>query len=112
GQLEVATWNLEWFGSTEFGPDDEERQLQNVARVIAGAQFDLWALQEIDDVHAFDALVARLGPAYNGFVGTSSTNFLLGFIYRRAVMRPLRASDAWMYAQRSVFAGRPPLLAE
>lgn len=110
--LDVATWNIEWFGSTSSGPTDEDLQLRNAASVIAQSAIDLWAVQEIDDEVHFEALLEALGPAYGGDLGTASSNTMVGFIYRLAVIRPMRVADAWLNENRAAFAGRPPLLME
>ncbi|UZO79554.1 endonuclease/exonuclease/phosphatase family protein [Aquimarina sp. ERC-38] len=49
--LDVATWNLEFFGATlpRFGPSDVELQKQNVLRVLDSLQADIIAVQEVSD---------------------------------------------------------------
>ena len=49
--LDVATWNLEFFGATQsgFGPSDVELQKQNVLKVLDSLQADVIAVQEISD---------------------------------------------------------------
>ena len=29
-ELEVATWNIEWFGNTRSGPSNETKQFNNI----------------------------------------------------------------------------------
>ena len=65
--LDIASWNLEWFGSTGNGPTDEALQLSNVRDVIAGTDFDLWGLEEVVSNTQFGTLVSEL-PGYAGFV--------------------------------------------
>jgi hypothetical protein len=47
--LDIATWNIEWFGSPSNGPTDDARQLENVRMVIEQSEIDLWAVEEIAD---------------------------------------------------------------
>lgn len=108
--FDVATWNVEWFGSEKRGPGDEAVQLENVRRVIAESDIDLWAVQEIDDEAHFEALVGALGPDYEGALGGASTNLKVGFIYRVDVVDPIAVADSWLLPFRGDFAGRPPLL--
>ena len=45
--LDVASWNIEWFGDTNNGPGNETLQLQNARDVISGTDFDVWGVAEI-----------------------------------------------------------------
>ena len=47
--LDVASWNIEWFGSTGSGPTDEALQLANARDIISGADMDVWGVAEIVD---------------------------------------------------------------
>ena len=48
--LDVATWNIEWFGASYNGPSDDAVQVQNVADIVLGTGIDLWAVQEIASI--------------------------------------------------------------
>ena len=108
--FDVATWNIEWFGSSSRGPSDEDLQLRNVVRVMEESGIDLWAVQEIDDEDQFWEAVTELG---DGWAGTLSegTNFQIGFIFKTAVVA-LRGKTALLTQFSHEFAGRPPLLIE
>ena len=67
--LDVATWNVEWFGDPGNGPSDDVTQLRRVRDVILGSEIDVWALQEIVDPTDFEALLAEL-PGYDGLLAT------------------------------------------
>ncbi len=60
--LEIANWNLEWFGKTTagFGPDDDSLQQALVAQVIVASDADIWAFCEISDKKAYDTLTKKL----------------------------------------------------
>lgn len=65
--LDVANWNLEFFGARsedynneEFGPADEQLQLQNVKRVFDSLDADIIAVQEVSDESLFADLVSQL----------------------------------------------------
>ena len=45
--LDVATWNIEWFGSSSNGPSNDDLQVQNVVDIMLGSGIDIWAVQEI-----------------------------------------------------------------
>ncbi|HTE53263.1 MAG TPA: lamin tail domain-containing protein [Kofleriaceae bacterium] len=65
--LDIANWNVEWLGSTAFGPDDEALQLVNVEDVIGGTDFDIWSLEEVVSRDAFDTLMESL-TGYTGIL--------------------------------------------
>ena len=90
--FEVATWNIEWFGSAN-GPSDDEQQRENVRLVIAEAGIDLWAVQEISDVADFDLLLSELGAPWEGVLASYSQQQKIGFVYNADVVRPRITSD-------------------
>jgi endonuclease/exonuclease/phosphatase family metal-dependent hydrolase len=120
GTFDVATWNLEWFGSWHEGPDDEARQLAGVRAVIAGLDLDLWAVEEVVSASQFSDLLEGLpyqgllanDPSVEGgddFYGVGEQK--VGVIYRPDQLevvsaRTILRSSSWS------FAGRPPLEVE
>lgn len=60
--LEIANWNVEWFGKTTtgFGPDDDSLQQALVSRTLLSSDVDIWALCEISNKNAFDSLARKL----------------------------------------------------
>lgn len=67
--LDVMSWNVEWFGSTEDGPADEALQQANVARVLRATAPDLIGLVEVVSEPAFESLMTRL-PNHQGLLVT------------------------------------------
>ncbi len=105
--LDVATWNIEWFGSANNGPSNDAQQLANVEAVIEQAGIDLWAVQEIADVDDWEFLLNAL-DGYEGALATVSSGLRMGFLYDPGVIRVRRVRhilDDFSFA----FAGRPPL---
>ncbi|WP_397546894.1 endonuclease/exonuclease/phosphatase family protein [Rhodothermus marinus] len=112
--LEVATWNVAWFGDPDNGPSDEARQQANVRAVIAQSAIDLWALQEVSDPAAFQALLDSLGNDYEGVLGQTASSGVtqrLAFVYRRDVVQRRRVEQI-LTEFAEAFAFRPPLLLE
>lgn len=116
--LDVATWNLEWFGSAGLGPTNDTLQFNNVRDVLAGADQDLWGLQEIVDTTVFRALVNAV-PGYAGLVasdpqvtgGASSygaSEQKVALLYRTSVATVLGAKVI-LTANDADFGGRPPV---
>ncbi len=122
--FDVATWNVEWFGSEDQGPTNELRQRLCVQDVIAGAAIDLWAVQEIVSPLAFGLLLDSLpdyegllanhpsvtnGPQYyNNFNGTEQK---VGLIWNAQAVT-VNAARVVLVDSDFDFAGRPPLEVE
>src|SRR6266850_2848922 len=119
--LDVGTWNLEWFGHTGFGPTNEQLQLQNVRDVMAGADMDIWGLEEVVDAAQFQQLVAGM-PGYTGVLANdpvvvdgaayysdfSNTEQKVALVWRTSIATLLGAKVI-LKDQNSNFAGRPPV---
>ncbi len=120
--LDVATWNLEWFGDRANGPEDEELQLANVAYFLGGLAVDLWAVQEVTSATQFDTLVARLdgyagllandpavvdGPRY--YSDFNDNEQKVGLVYRSDRLS-IDSARVILGEYDHAFAGRPPLL--
>ena len=120
GDIVLATWNIEWFGSRSEGPSDEQRQMDNVVRTLEGIDADLVAVQEIVSPAVFDALLERLGDGHDGLLagdgwvaGNRSYRTgeqQVGFIWRTERLELLDA-EVVLRNEDWAFAGRPPLLA-
>lgn len=61
--LEIANWNLEWFGKTGYGPSDERLQQANIRDVVQKSDIDIWTFCEVSNNTAFDSLMTQL-PQY------------------------------------------------
>ena len=60
--LEIANWNLEWFGKTAsgFGPSDDVKQQALILKTIQNADVDVWGLCEVSEKKAFDSMMLKL----------------------------------------------------
>jgi endonuclease/exonuclease/phosphatase family metal-dependent hydrolase len=119
--LDIASWNIEWFGDTSNGPTNETLQLQNVRNVIAGADMDIWGVAEIVSLAQWNSLKSQL-PGYAGFLakepnvvngaayysGFNNTEQNVGILYKTSVATVTDARVI-LTANDNDFAGRPPL---
>jgi hypothetical protein len=119
--LEVGSWNLEWFGDPGNGPDDEDRQLENIRTVIDGLDMDLWSVQEVVDEDHFTRLLDAL-PAYDGFLANDpfvadgpayyndfgGNELKVGLLYRPSVVT-IDSARVILTENDHHFAGRPPV---
>jgi endonuclease/exonuclease/phosphatase family metal-dependent hydrolase len=119
--LDIASWNIEWFGDTSNGPTNEALQLQNARDVIAGADMDIWGVAEIVSLAQWNSLKAQL-PGYAGFIAKepnvvngaafysdfSNTEQNVGILYKTSIATVTDARVI-LTANNNDFAGRPPL---
>lgn len=116
--LDVASWNIEWFGSTTNGPTNEPLQLSNAKDIISGTDFDVWGVAEITDQAAWNNLESQL-TGYTGFLAGESvvtsgstyygaTEQKVGIVYKSSVAT-LVSAKIILTAYDYDFAGRPPL---
>jgi endonuclease/exonuclease/phosphatase family metal-dependent hydrolase len=128
--FDVVTWNIEWFGSSTFGPSNVELQLQNVKTIIEDLDADVYAFQEITDLNKFAELANSL-PDYRGFFSTAVSqagNFedaqKLAFLYKtstvdsvstKILLQDVKSEDLVNYpgpTNRFWASGRLPFLFE
>jgi endonuclease/exonuclease/phosphatase family metal-dependent hydrolase len=116
--LDVGSWNVEWFGDASNGPSNDALQLSNVKDVIAGADLDVWGLEEVVDATEWSSLKSQL-TGYTGILAndasvTSGSTYYsageqkVGLIFRTSIATVL-SSRIILTANDSDFAGRPPL---
>ena len=122
GTLDVASWNLEFFGTTspdgsDTSPNDDF-QFRHVEAVVAQGQIDVWGFQEVSDGDDFNALLAALADdGYAGVLGpnvsAANTPFdqKLAFVYSTAVVAPIETTTLFQgqSGASTEFAGRLPL---
>lgn len=106
--MEIANWNVEWFGHASNGPTNETLQQKNVAAVIAKSQIDLWGLCEISNATAWDTLLGRL-PEYGGVISTWSQEQKTALIYKKSQFRFLYQKHPLGVYEQEFASGRLPL---
>lgn len=112
GTLDVATWNLKFFGRTDQGPTNEPLQFHNIATVLRRAEIDVWGLQEVTDPPTFQRLLDSLSAdGYAGHLGpqvSQSPAFdqRLAFVYRSSA---LTVQGVGTILSGNNFGGRAPL---
>jgi len=109
--FDVATWNIEWFGAANNGPNNDNLQVQNVKDILEGSEIELWAVQEISSTTRFDELLAALAPGWQGELATQSGSQRVGYIWNTKFVSK-RSSTHILTSFSDDFAGRPPLKAE
>jgi endonuclease/exonuclease/phosphatase family metal-dependent hydrolase len=116
--LDIASWNIEWFGDANNGPSDNDLQRENAYDVIAGSDMDIWGVAEIVSTSQFNTLKGQL-PGYAGFLANdasvisgstyySSSEQKVGILYKSSIASLVDARII-LTGSDSDFAGRPPL---
>lgn len=82
-RLDVATWNIEWFGDANNGPSNESVQLNYAAELINKTDLDIIGVQEISNISYWNQLLAKC-PNYAGVLSTWSQTQKTGLLYKKA----------------------------
>jgi endonuclease/exonuclease/phosphatase family metal-dependent hydrolase len=108
--LDIACWNIEWFGKTAsgYGPTNDVLQQQNVAKVLQAAQIDIWGLCEVSSKIAFDTLLGRL-PGYSGVLSTIAQEQKPAVIFNNTRFELLASRSLLPVYEREFASGRLPL---
>lgn len=107
--FDVGCWNVEWLGSTEGGPTNENLQFSNVKKVLNGTDVDVWGLAEVSNLTTFNQLLVDL-PQYGGVLASYAQTQKTALFYKKDMLevigtRHIFSGSTMNYA----FAGRPPL---
>lgn len=103
GTLDVVSWNLEFYGSANNGPSNDDLQETNAKIILRYLNADIYGLIEIVDTMRLRRLVDSLGNSEYGFAiapfcsnnttGTGNgwlTGQKLAFIYRKSMFTNVR----------------------
>ena len=106
--FELVTWNIEWFGSTNNGPSNEDLQLRNAARVMQNMDADMYLLQEITSSSALQELTDRL-DGYRSFIADHiSISLKTAYIYKTSTIDSISAGAVTLFQDRNDWAQRLP----
>ena len=119
--LDIASWNLEWFGDPNMDPADDALQLKNVHEVVADTDFDIWGFVEVVDAARWASLKSQL-PGYAGFLANEpnvvdgpayysdfgDTEQKVGILYKSSIATVLDARVI-LTANDYDYGGRPPM---
>lgn len=109
--IDVANWNVEWFGDTQNGPSNESLQYTNVKEVLAKTDMDVWGLAEVSNSTTFYNLLVDL-PVYDGTESSYSQTQKTALVWKKAkfdLISYTNINDASQPDFYNAFAGRYPL---
>lgn len=109
--LDVTTWNLEWYGSTDTtqGPRDKNRQRRSIRQVMDTVRADIYALQEVLTQEALDALSDSIAGDYgNLFASDVPSDQKMAYIYNKETITPITSGLAVNGGSQAWAGGRFP----
>lgn len=106
--IDVACWNIEWFGDVSNGPTNEALQFSNVLAVMNQTGMDVWAVEEMSSSATFASLTSQL----SGFSSTNSTfsQTQKMCLFWKNSMFEFISSQHILTSYNYDFASRPPLM--
>jgi hypothetical protein len=110
--LDVACWNIEWFGDVTNGPSNEQLQYNNVKRVLTETDLDVWGLCEVSNTTTYATLMGELSNLYNGYISDFSATQKTALLYKKTMFTLIPALSfniSLNATQNFHFASRPPL---
>lgn len=64
-RIDLASWNLMWYGHAVYGSTNKARQRSSVGQVLRNAKIDIWCFQEVCDTGDFSDLLRESGPFHH-----------------------------------------------
>ncbi len=107
-RLDVATWNLEWFGSASNGPNNDDLQLQYATELLETLNLDLIGVQEISDLSYWNQLLFKLSD-YRGIISTWSQTQKTGLIFKKSAFEFIYQKHILANYEYDFGGGRLPL---
>lgn len=107
--IDVACWNIEWFGDTQNGPSNDALQFTNVLNVLRRTDIDVWGFQEISSNATFARLLDSM-PEYDYVIATFNQTQRTAFMWKKDLFDFISFQHILNTSQFSFdFASRPPL---
>ena len=108
--LDVGCWNLEWFGSTGYGPTNEQLQFNNVKQVVNNTDIDIWGFTEMSSYVAYQQLLADL-PQYGGALASYNQTQKTALFYKKDMFEVISSNHILTSSSFNYdVASRPPWL--
>lgn len=110
--LDIATWNLEWFGDATSGngPSDEVTQFNNVKNLLNQTEFDIIGVQEMSNDVAYSNLSTALASKYDTYISDINQTQKMAIYWRKSMFTLIPfLTQTIISNQNYAFASRPPL---
>lgn len=107
-RLDVATWNVEWLGSSSNGPTNESTQMANVTQLLNGLELDVVGLCEISSAAAWSELLDKC-PKYSGSISTWDQTQKTAVLFKKSEFRLAYSKHILSDYSYDFASGRLPL---
>lgn len=108
--LDVACWNVEWFGDTGNGPSDETTQFNNVKALLDKTEMDVFGLCEVSNLTTYNTLSTQLATKYDTYISTFSATQKMALYWRKSMFEVIGVeTQNILSTENFTFASRPPL---
>lgn len=108
--LDVTTWNLLWFGSTDttIGVANKQRQFNSVRMALDSMSSDIYALQEVVTAEALDSLASTVQGSYGGYLAPIEQQQKMAYLINRDVVTAIETGLAINGGPQAWASGRFP----
>lgn len=108
--LDVTTWNLLWFGSTDttLGVSNKQRQFNSVRMALDSMRSDIYALQEVVTASVLDSLAGSVQGSYTGLLAPIEQQQKMAYLVNNATAAVVESGLAVNGGSQAWASGRFP----
>ncbi len=110
--LDIACWNVEWFGDANNGPTDEALQYNNIKALMLQTDFDILGMEEISNMTTYNnlSMETAIAAKYDTYISTFSATQKMGLFWKKSMFDIIGIATLNILTNEySNFATRPPL---
>lgn len=108
--LDVTTWNLLWFGSTDttLGVSNKQRQFNSVRIALDSMRSDIYAFQEVVTQSVLDSLATTVQGRYSGYLAPIEQQQKMAYLVSQDVIQVRESGLAVNGGPQAWASGRFP----
>ncbi|MCX7929485.1 MAG: DUF5689 domain-containing protein [Chlorobi bacterium] len=108
--LDVTTWNLLWFGSTDttLGVSNKQRQFTSVRIALDTMRSDIYAFQEVVTASVLDSLAIAVQGSYQGLLAPIEQQQKMAYLVNRSAVTIIESGLAVNGGSQAWASGRFP----
>lgn len=107
-RLDVASWNVEWLGSSSNGPSNDAAQMNNVTKLINDTKMDILGLCEVSAASAWTELLSKC-PQYTGSISTWDQTQKTAVLFKKSEFKLAYSKHILSEYSYDFASGRLPL---
>jgi endonuclease/exonuclease/phosphatase family metal-dependent hydrolase len=108
--LDVTTWNLLWFGSTDttIGVSNKQRQFNSIRLALDSMRSDIYAFQEVVTARVLDSLASTVQGSYAGYLAPIEQQQKMAYLVNRDAVTVIESGLAVNGGPQAWASGRFP----